>query len=132
MPNFIKKTLKAIGLKSAEPPKPKPPAKKQVGVLPPSEREALVKHAMDLYRANRAQMSAVIDNALKQLRDAPINLHDVDSMTRLLSIRRAYLDMRQLMNHRERRYLVLAGIRELLEQKPKVAPPGVKKLVVKR
>jgi hypothetical protein len=132
MPNFIKKTLKAIGLKSAEPAKPKKPAPKQIGVLPPTDREALVKTAMDLYRANRAQMSGVIEAGLKQLRDAPINLHDVDSMTRLLSLRKAYLDMRQLMNHRERRYLVLTGIRELLEQKPKVAPPGVKKLVVKR
>ncbi len=131
MPNFIKKALKAIGAQS-EPPKPKAPPPKQKGVLPSSEREALVKNAMDLYRANRAHMSGVIDQALKQLKDAPINLHDVDSMTRLLSIRQAFLAMRQLMNHRERRYLVLAGIRELLEQKPKVAPPGVKKLVVKR
>ncbi len=132
MPSFIKKTLKAMGLKSAAPPKPKAAPPKQVGVLPPTDRDALVKNAMDLYRANRAQMAGVIDQALKQLKDQPINLHDVDSMTRLLGIRKAYLDLRRLMNHRERRYLVLAGLRELLEQKPKVAPPGVKKLVVKR
>jgi hypothetical protein len=133
MPSFFKKTLKAIGLKGAAPPaKPKAPPPKQVGVLPPTDREALVKNAMDLYRANRAQTSGVIDQALKQLKDQPINLHDVDSMTRLLGIRKAFLDMRRLMNHRERRYLVLAGLRELLEQKPKVAPPGAKKLVVKR
>jgi hypothetical protein len=36
------------------------------------------------------------------------------------------------MNHRERRYLVLAGLRAWLEQKPNRAPPGVKRLVVKR
>lgn len=91
-----------------------------------------MKNAMALYRKNAAGMRGRIDEALKQLKDEPLNLRDVDSMTRLLSIRRAFLDLRRLMNHRDRRYLVLAGLREWLEQTPKVAPPGVKKLVVKR
>ncbi|MBL8643943.1 MAG: hypothetical protein JNK21_08410, partial [Rhodospirillaceae bacterium] len=126
MPNFIKKTLKAIGLSSAPPAKAKTAAPKQKGVLPPSEREALVKEAMTLYRANAGQMRGVIEGALKQLKDTPPNPNDLDALTRLLTVHRAYLDMRRLMNHRDRRYLVLAGLRELLEQKGPVAPSGVK------
>ncbi len=127
MPSFIKKLL---GVKSP-PPAKKPPAPHK-SVLPPSGREALLIEAMALYRKNAAMMRGVIDGAIKQLHDNPPNPNDFEGMTRLLGIRRAHLDMRKLMNHRDRRYLVLAGLRELLEQKGKVAPPGVKKLVVRR
>lgn len=129
MPTFTKKILGALGVKSAAPLKPKPKPALPPGV---SERKMLIDEAVALYRQNAAGMRGVVDSALKQLHDKPPNPNDLDSMTRLLGIRRAFLDMRRLMNHRERRYLVLAGIRELMEQKPKVAPPGVKKLVIKR
>lgn len=132
MPTFTKKILGALGLKRSPPPKPKKPATSSKTGPPSSERAALIANAMALYRQNAAMMRGIIDGALKELRDKPPNLHDVDSVTRLLSLRRAELQMRKLMNHRDRRYLVLTGMRELLEQKPKVAPPGVKKLVVKR
>ena len=77
-------------------------------------------------------MRGVVDEVLQQLKTTPPNPNDEDSMRRLLGIHQAHRDLRKLMNHRDRRYLVLAGLREFLEQKPLVAPPGVKKLVVKR
>lgn len=129
MPTF-KKILRAFGVKSAAPPKPKP-APKHNSVLPPSEREALIANAMALYRKNAAAMRGVIEGSLKQLNDNPPKPSDYEGLTRLLSVRQAYMTMRRLMNHRDKRYLVLVGLRELLEQKGLVAPPGVKKLVVK-
>jgi hypothetical protein len=130
MPSFKKAILGALGVKpKAAPPKPKPAHK---SLLPPSQRAALIAEAMDLYRRIAPGMRGVVDEVLAQLKTKPPNPNDEDSMRRLLGIHQAHRDLRRLMNHRDRRYLVLARLRELLEQKPLVAPPGVKKLVVKR
>jgi hypothetical protein len=126
MPSFTKKLFQALGVG----PKPKPRAKPPAPAV--AEREALIKNAMELYRANAPGVRGAVDQALTQLRDQTPNFNDIDSVARLLRVYRANLDIRRLMNHRDRRYLVLAGLREWLEQKPLLAPPGVKKLVVKR
>lgn len=100
----------------------KPSAQKSKSLLPPSQREALIAGAMAIYRQQAAGMRGVIEDALRQLRDKPPNIRDADAYARLFSIHRAVLGLRRLMNHRERRYLVLAGLRELLEQKPRPDP----------
>jgi hypothetical protein len=126
MPSFTKKLFQVLGLAPKPKLRAKPPAPAAV------ERDALIKNAMGLYRAHAPGVRGAVDQALGQLRDQTPNFNDIDSVARLLRVYRANLDMRRLMNHRDRRYLVLAGLREWLEQKPLVAPPGVKKLVVRR
>jgi|GEM_PF-2389877 len=129
MPSFKKTILGALGVKAKAAPKPKSQHK---SLLPPSQRAALITEAMALYRSNAPGVRGVVDEVLAQLKEKPPNPNDVDSMRRLLGVHQAHRDLRKLMNHRDRRYLILAGLRDLLEQKPLVAQPGVKKLVIKR
>ena len=128
MPSFTKKLLRAIGVGEKSTPK----TKRAIPATAASEREALIKNAMAIYRTHAPGVRGVIEQALLQLRAKAPNFNDVDSVSRLLRIYRAYLDLRRLMNHRDRRYLILAGLREWQEEKPAVAPEGVKKMVVKR
>ena len=129
MPSFTKKILGALGLK-AKPSRPKAkPAPQHKSLVPPSPRDALIRETLDLYRQHAPTIRGVMEAALQDMRDRPPNVNDIDSLRRALGIKHANQVVRQLMNHRERRYLVLAGLREMLEQRPKVAPPGVKKLV---
>jgi hypothetical protein len=129
MPSFTKKILGALGVTPKQPLKPKPAAPTYKSLLPPSERMAHIDQIMAVYRQNAPAVRGMIELTLKQMRDRPPNPKDPDSVRRLLGLYRANLDLRQLMDHRARRYLVLVGLRELLEQRPAVAPPGVKKLV---
>lgn len=128
MPNFTKKILGALGIKPS--PKSKPRAK-PVNEAKISERLALIQTAMAHYNKKAPALRGTVDAALKELGEKTPNFNDVESVARLLGIHQAHLTMRRLMNHRERRYLVLVGLRELLEQKPKQSVPATKKAAVR-
>jgi hypothetical protein len=127
VPNFTKKILGALGMQ----PTRKPPPKNVTGPKIP-ERLALIQTAMVHYNKNAPALRGTVEGALKELGEKTPNFNDVDSVARLLGIHQAHLTMRRLMNHRERRYLVLVGLRELLEQKPNPDPPRPKKIAVRR
>ncbi len=130
MPSFTKKILDALGVRSSS--RKIKPATKPAGGPQVAERLALIQNAMEIYRNNAPVMRGRVEAALGELKDTTPNFNDVDSVTRLLAIHRANLDIRKLMNHRDMRYVVLVGLRYLLEQKPKSAPPTAKKPVVSR
>jgi hypothetical protein len=130
MPSLTDRLRALVGRRPKLKQTAKPPARKTNSILPPSERAALIADAMAIYRQNAVGVRGVIEGALKQLRDHPPNIRDEGAYARLFSIYQAYLALRRLMNHRERRYLVLAGLREWLEQRP--APPTAGRKVVRR
>ena len=107
-------------------------------VLAPSQRAALIEWAVKMRAAKAAMARGLIDQSLKEFRATPPKLGDMDALARLLRIHRAETDLRRLMNHREWRYLVLTGLRELLltgTATQKTAAPASKKsrnVVVKR
>lgn len=126
------------GLFAKKPPPKKTAAKKQTTVLAPSRRAEMLEWAAQIHRGKAAMARGEIDGALKQFRAKPPSLRDVDALARMMRITRAESELRRLMNHREWRYLVLAGVRQLLIDAPPEAPsptagpkPG-RKVVVRR
>ena len=130
LPSFTKKILGALGVKSSS--RKSKPVPKPAGGPKVPERLALIQNAMEIYRQNAPIMRGRVEAALSELKDKTPHFNDVDSVTRLLAIHRANLDIRKLMNHRDMRYVVLVGLRYLLEQKQNPAPPGVKKIALRR
>jgi hypothetical protein len=85
-----------------------------------TDRAKVLAEAMAVYRREKAQMRAGLDDALKKIRDeAPKVLHDPEALARLLSLHRAHMELRRLMASDHKRFLVLTGMRELLEDEPK-------------
>lgn len=74
----------------------------------------------------------MLDATLKQMRDKPPNVNDIDSLKRLLSIHSANQEVHRLMNHRHRRYLVLVTLREMMEQNRAPTPSNPKQTVSRR
>ena len=131
MPSFTKKLLQALGVKPTAP-KAKPKALAHKSLIPPSPRDGLIREALDLYRQHSPAVHGQLDATLKQMRDKPPNVNDIDSLKRLLSIHSANQAVRRLMNHRHRRYLVLVTLREMMEQNREPTPPVPKRAVSRR
>lgn len=126
-----KKMLGAAPAKAAS--RRTPPAKT---ALAPSRRAEMIDWAMQIYRGKAGMGRGVLDGALAGFRAKPPSMNDPDALARLLRIHRAETEVRRLMNHREWRYLILAGLRQLLveapsEQKaaPSTAPPARRTIV---
>jgi hypothetical protein len=112
---------KLFGSKPAQPAKPQ--AKQKTYLPGKGERAKLLAEAMAVYRREKAQMSAGLDEALNRIRaEAPKALRDPEAMARLLSLYRAHVDLRRMMASDNKRFLVLTGMRELLDDPPKL--PG--------
>jgi hypothetical protein len=100
--------------------------------LPASRRSEMIDWAVQVYRGKASMARGVLDGALAGFRAKPPHPGDVDALARLLRIHRAERDLRRLMNHREWRYLVLAGIRQLLIDAPPPATERPRRTIVKR
>ena len=89
---------------------------------------------MAIYRRERVNVMGVLERALKTLQAKPPKPSDVAGMTRLLSLRQAFLNMKGHMAHDQRRLKVLEGVRGLLgtsqgavaDPKPKPAAKPVR------
>lgn len=99
-------------------PKPKSRPAPSKMALPASRRAEMIDWAMQVYRGKAPMGRGMLDNALAGFRAKPPRLNDPDAMSRMLRINRAETDIRRLMNHREWRYLILAGLRQLLIDAP--------------
>jgi hypothetical protein len=114
-------------------PKPKKasPRPKQKTVLPPSERAALLKQALAAHRAGRSHVRDVLEQRLDELRSKiPNPGRDPEGTERLLSLHHADSALKRLMTHDLKRFLVLVGIRELLDEDakaPRTARPTAKR-----
>ncbi len=114
---------------------PKPPKRvarpKQKTVLPPSERAALLKEALAAHRVGRAHVRDSLEKQLNELRaKVPSPARDPDSTTRLLTLHQADGALKRLMTHDLKRFLVLVGIRQMLDEPPprdKPARPPAKR-----
>jgi hypothetical protein len=132
----LKDSLK--GLFGKKPPPKKPAPKKQTTVLGPSRRAEMLEWAAQIHRGKAPMARGALDGALKEFRAKPPNPGDVDALTRMMRIVQAESGLRRLMNHREWRYLVLAGVRQLLVDAPPEAPTPpaaaktARKIVVRR
>ena len=88
-----------------------------------TDRAKVIAEAMAVFRREKKQMSAGLDEALAKIRaEAPKALHDPEALTRLLSLYKAHIDLRRMMASDNKRFLVLTGMRELLEDEPKSPP----------
>jgi hypothetical protein len=95
---------------------------RQKTVLPPSERAALLKEALAAHRAGRSHVRDVLEGQLQALRaKVPNPNRDPDATARLLTLTHADGALKQLMTHDLKRFLVLVGIRQLLDEKQKPA-----------
>lgn len=99
-------------------------------VLPPSARAALLKEALAAHRAGRAHVRDVLEQELAELRaKVPRPGRDSAATERLLALHQADGALKRLMTHDLKRFLVLVGIRELLDEaeKPQKAARPVSK-----
>ena len=88
----------------------RPPAKTGA-----TDRAAVIAAAMAVYRTGRVQGRDALDQIAADLRaKLPTALHDREGLERLLALHRAHTDLRKLLGHDLKRYLVLAGIRQWL------------------
>lgn len=97
--------------------------------LSPSRRAEMIDWAMQIYRGKAGMGRGMLDGALAGFRAKPPSMNDPDALARLLRIHRAETEIRRLMNHREWRYLILAGLRQLLidaPPEPAPLPPAAK------
>jgi hypothetical protein len=112
---------------------PTKPARVQVKektyVTGKTDRAKVLAEAMAVYRREKGKMSAGLDEALARIRaEAPKALRDPQAMARLLSLYRAHIELRRMMASDNKRFLVLTGMRELLEDQPQTpAKPSPKR-----
>lgn len=102
-----------------EKPKPKAakPRPKQKTVLAPSERAALLKEALAAHRAGRSHVRDALERQLDEYRARiPRPGRDPEATERMLSLQQADGALKRLMGHDLKRFLVLVGIRELLDE----------------
>jgi hypothetical protein len=120
MPSFLKRLLG--GAPAKKPAKKAPSAKTYVTKGGP-ERAAVIAEAMDIYRRQRPVARGLLDQALREMRDKPAAaLRGREGLARALALHRAHVDLKRLFGHNLKQFLVLAGIREWLEEGKKAAP----------
>jgi len=113
---------KLFGSKPAKP-AAVPAPKAKTYVTSKTDRAKVIREAMAVFRREKKQMSAGLDEALAKIRaEAPKALKDPEAMSRLLSLYKAHIDLRRMMASDNKRFLVLTGMRELLEDEPKPPP----------
>src|SRR5687767_3626188 len=89
----------------------------QKTVLAPSERAALLKQALGAHRAGRSHVRDMLERQLNELRaKVPKPGRDPEATERLLTLHHADGALKRLMSHDLKRFLVLVGIRELLDE----------------
>lgn len=114
-----------------EKPKPKVAKPKQKTVLPPSERAALLKEALAAHRAGRSHVRDALERQLDEYRaKIPRPGRDPAATERMLSLQQADGALKRLMGHDLKRFLVLVGIRELLDEQ--AAAPKSTRALTKR
>jgi hypothetical protein len=119
---------KLLGAKPAKKAAPQPKAKTGASrantyVTSKTDRAQVIAEAMAVFRREKKQMAAGLDEALAKIRaEAPKALKDPEALARLLSLYKAHVDLRRMMASDNKRFLVLTGMRELLEDEPK--PPA--------
>lgn len=107
-------------------PKTRTAAKRPVQktVLPPSARAALLKEALAAHRTGRAHVRDALERQLDELRaKVPRPGRDPEATVRLLTLHQADGTLKRLMTHDLKRFLVLVGIRQLLDEAPPPAKP---------
>lgn len=93
------------------------------------ERAALIKEAMEVYHRRQGEARGVLDQALEQMRKKPPKtVSENEKLLRLLELHQANLGLKALMAHDLRRYLVLSGIRGLLEDLPVQTDSGASRV----
>lgn len=111
-----------------EKPKPKAVKPKQKTVLAPSERAALLKEALAAHRAGRSHVRDALERRLDEYRaKIPRPGRDPEATERMLSLQQADGALKRLMGHDLKRFLVLVGIRELLDEQA-AAPKSTRAL----
>ncbi|MCA0199999.1 MAG: hypothetical protein LCH56_04065 [Proteobacteria bacterium] len=114
-----------------EKPKPKAAKPRQKTVLPPSERAALLKEALAAHRAGRSHVRDALERQLDEYRaKIPRPGRDPEATERMLSLQQADGALKRLMGHDLKRFLVLVGIRELLDEQ--AAAPKSTRALTKR
>ncbi len=114
-----------------EKPKPKANKPKHETVLAPSERAALLKQAMAAHRAGRSHVRDMLERQLDEYRaKIPRPGRDPEATARMLSLQQADGSLKRLMGHDLKRFLVLVGIRELLDGE--APPPKSTRTLTKR
>ena len=104
--------------KSSRQPKSRAPKSKGY-VDGAGERAELIKGAMAVYRSRRGEARGTLDQALEQMsKKPPKTVSEQDDLVRLLALHQANVGIKTLMSHDLRRYLVLSGIRGLMEDLP--------------
>ncbi|MEQ9449756.1 MAG: hypothetical protein RLN70_12765 [Rhodospirillaceae bacterium] len=140
MPAWGKRIAALLGGKPA----PKKTAKRSPSVsktyVPPSDRAALIKAAMEVYRARRGEIGNLLDRAIREMREnPPKTASEHDKLVRILELRRAHVAMKSHLSHSLRRHLVLANLRGLMEERQSPAaakaprpPAASRRTVTKR
>ena len=117
--SFLKKLLGSKPAKQAARPAPKA----KTYVTRKTDRAKMIAEAMAVFRREKKRMNAGLDEALAKIRaEAPKALKDPEALSRLLSLYKAHVDLRRMMASDNKRFLVLTGMRELLEDAPKTPP----------
>lgn len=84
-----------------------------------TNRAEVINEAMAVYRSRRSEMGGLLDKTLAEMRTKPLKtVSEPDKIVRLLALHRANVGLKSMMAHDLRQYLVLAGIRGLLEAIP--------------
>lgn len=91
-----------------------------------TNRAEVMAEAMAVYRREKGRMQDGLDKALADMRqEAPKLLRDPEALAKLLTLHKAHVDMRKLMDSDHERFLLLSGMREALGD-PKAAKPSRK------
>ena len=92
---------------------------RKAGSLSNTNRAKAMREALLVYRSRRTEIRGLLDKILKEMRDKPPKMvGEHDKLVRLLALHRADAGLREMMSHDIRQYLVLSGIRGLLEDIP--------------
>jgi len=126
MPTWGDRLKSLFGGKPAKRPRRQGPSGKssKTYAVSTTDRAEVIKEAMAVYRSRRGEMRGLLDKALAEMREKPPKtVSEHDKLVRLLALHRANVGLKTMMSHDLRQYLVLAGIRGLLEGNPGTAAP---------
>jgi hypothetical protein len=120
MPSWGDRIARLFGSKPAPPSKSRKSSRQPKSRSPKSkghvdgagERAELIKGAMAVYRSRRGEAFGTLEQMRKK---PPKIMSEQDDLVRLLALHQANLGINALMSHDLRRYLVLSGIRGLME-----------------
>ena len=109
-------------------PTAKKPAPKGRALVAQSDRAKLIAQGLAAHRLHGAALRATLDRTIADLERAQAKLlRNPQALDRLLSLARARRALRAMLGSDLRRYLVLTGLREWLEQSGRPNPPATGK-----